>query len=54
MSYTNPHGQPQGVAILDTNKLREILIAEICAINDMLIILPIQIWKILMKFEEVL
>jgi rubrerythrin len=33
MSYTNPHGQPQGVAILDTNRLREILIAEIGAIN---------------------
>lgn len=33
MSYTNPHGQPQGVAILDTNRLREILIAEIYAIN---------------------
>jgi len=33
MSYTNPHGQPQGIAILDTNKLREILIAEIDAIN---------------------
>jgi rubrerythrin len=33
MSYTNPNGQPQGVAILDTNKLRDILIAEIVAIN---------------------
>jgi rubrerythrin len=33
MSYTYPHAQPQGVAILDTNKLREILIAEIYAIN---------------------
>ena len=33
MSYTNPNGQPQGIAILDTNKLREILIAEIDAIN---------------------
>lgn len=33
MSYTNPNGQPQGIAILDTNKLREILIAEIVAIN---------------------
>lgn len=33
MSYTNPYGQPQGIAILNTNKLREILIAEIDAIN---------------------
>lgn len=33
MSYTNPDGQPQGIASLDTNKLREILIAEIDAIN---------------------
>jgi rubrerythrin len=33
MSYTNPHGQPQGIATLDTNKLREILIGEIDAIN---------------------
>ncbi|WP_313131226.1 ferritin family protein [Anaerocolumna sp.] len=33
MSYTNPKGQPQGIAILDTNKLREILISEIDAIN---------------------
>jgi rubrerythrin len=33
MSYTNPHGQPQGIAIFDTNKLREILIGEIVAIN---------------------
>lgn len=33
MSYTNPHGQPQGIAALDTNKLREILIGEIDAIN---------------------
>lgn len=33
MSYTNPNGQPQGIAILVTNKLREILIAEIDAIN---------------------
>jgi len=33
MSYTNRYGQPQGVARLDTNKLREILIAEIIAIN---------------------
>lgn len=33
MSYTNPYGQPQGVAKLVTNKLREILIGEIIAIN---------------------
>jgi rubrerythrin len=33
MSYTNPYGMPQGIAIFDTNKLREILIAEIYAIN---------------------
>ncbi|ABX42166.1 ferritin family protein [Lachnoclostridium phytofermentans] len=33
MSYTNPYGQPQGIASLDTNKLREILIGEIDAIN---------------------
>lgn len=33
MSYTHPYGQPQGIAILDTNKLREILVAEIDAIN---------------------
>jgi len=33
MSYTNPQGQPQGIALLDTNKLREILISEIDAIN---------------------
>lgn len=33
MSYTNKYGQPQGYAKLDTNKLREILIAEIIAIN---------------------
>ncbi|ARC85721.1 rubrerythrin family protein [Clostridium argentinense CDC 2741] len=33
MSYTNPHGQSQRIAILDTNRLREILIAEIYAIN---------------------
>lgn len=33
MSYTNSNGQPQGIAILDTNKLREILISEIDAIN---------------------
>jgi rubrerythrin len=34
MSYTNPYGQPQGNAMFDTNKLREILIAEIIAINN--------------------
>lgn len=33
MSYTYPYGMPQGVAKLDTNKLREILIGEIYAIN---------------------
>ncbi|MBU3158531.1 ferritin-like domain-containing protein [Clostridium frigoris] len=33
MSYTNKEGQPQGIAKIDTNKLREILIAEIIAIN---------------------
>lgn len=33
MSYTNSGGQPQGLAKVDTNKLREILIAEIIAIN---------------------
>jgi len=33
MSYTNRYGQPQGFARLDTNKLREILIAETIAIN---------------------
>jgi rubrerythrin len=33
MSYTNRYGQPQGFAYLDTNQLREILIAEIIAIN---------------------
>lgn len=33
LSYTNKYGQPQGFAKLDTNKLREILIAEIIAIN---------------------
>lgn len=33
MSYTNSDGQPQGFARVDTNKLREILIAEIIAIN---------------------
>lgn len=33
MSYTNPHGQPQGMAEKITNKLRQIIIAEIIAIN---------------------
>jgi rubrerythrin len=33
MSYTHPYGQPQGAAHQFTNKLREILIAEIIAIN---------------------
>lgn len=33
MSYTNPNGQPQGIARFHTNKLREILIGEIVAIN---------------------
>ncbi|HEY5561709.1 MAG TPA: demethoxyubiquinone hydroxylase family protein [Clostridiaceae bacterium] len=33
MSYTTRYGQPQGYPKLDTNKLREILIAEIIAIN---------------------
>lgn len=33
MSYTTPHGQPQGTTRLFTNKLREALIAEIIAIN---------------------
>ena len=33
MSYTNGYGMPQGFAKLDTNKLREILIGEIIAIN---------------------
>lgn len=33
MSYTHPHGQPQGTAKKITNKLRQILIAEIIAIN---------------------
>ena len=33
MSYTNRYAQPQGFAKLYTNKLREILIAEIIAIN---------------------
>lgn len=45
MSYTNPHGQPQGIAMFDTNKLREILISEIDAINgysDHIILHPIE------------
>jgi len=33
MSYTNPLGQPQGVADKVTNRLRQIIIAEIIAIN---------------------
>ncbi len=33
MSYTHPEGQPQGPARHFVNKLREILIAEIIAIN---------------------
>jgi rubrerythrin len=33
MSYTHPNGQPQGVSQQFTNKLREILISEIIAIN---------------------
>jgi rubrerythrin len=33
MSYTNPLGLPQGVADKITNKLRQIIIAEIIAIN---------------------
>ena len=33
MSYTNPYGQPQGLAKTATNKIREALIAEIIAIN---------------------
>ena len=33
MSYTNKNGFPQGSAKLDTNKLRQILIGEIIAIN---------------------
>jgi hypothetical protein len=33
MGYTYPYGQPQGIAYLYTNRLREILIAEIVAIN---------------------
>jgi len=33
MSYTNPEGQPQGTAYQFTNRLREILISEVMAIN---------------------
>ncbi len=33
MSYTNPHGQPQGVPRKVTNLLRQVMIAEIIAIN---------------------
>ncbi len=33
MSYIYPYAMPQGVAYFDTNKLREILIGEIYAIN---------------------
>ena len=33
MSYTNPLGQPQGISYFDTNRLRELLISEIIAIN---------------------
>lgn len=33
MSYTHPKGMPQGIAKQLTNKLREILIAEVIAIN---------------------
>lgn len=33
MSYTNPYGQPQGIARKITNMLRQIIIAEIIAIN---------------------
>ena len=33
MSYTNAFGQPQGIAYFDTNKLRELLISEVIAIN---------------------
>lgn len=33
MSYTNPYGQPQGLAKTVANKLRETLVAEIIAIN---------------------
>ncbi len=33
MSYTNPYGQTQGTARKITNRLREIMIAELIAIN---------------------
>jgi rubrerythrin len=33
MGYTNPYGQPQGIADRITNKLRQIIVAEIIAIN---------------------
>lgn len=33
MSYTHPYGQPQGAAQQFTNKLREVLVAEVIAIN---------------------
>lgn len=33
LSYTNRYGMPQGIAKFGTNKLREILIGEIIAIN---------------------
>ena len=33
MSYTYPDGQPQGQALRFTNRLREIMIAEVIAIN---------------------
>ncbi len=33
MSYTQPHGQPQGVARTPSSLLRESLVAEIVAIN---------------------
>jgi len=33
MSYTNPLGQPQGIADKITNKLRQIIAAEVIAIN---------------------
>lgn len=33
MSYTNKYGAPQGIPKFETNKLREILIGELVAIN---------------------
>jgi rubrerythrin len=33
MSYTNPNGQPQGIPAYFTNRIRELIIAEIVAIN---------------------